>query len=221
MGESSPANTHVAAASAPTAGTLTGATASSNQQATIELYAGNPEENTPFKVGNMLPGDSETKSFRVRVSHSGAVTVYCAVSARPGYEKLAEVMQVRIALPATGEVVYDGLLRDASDVPARELTSAGSTAADELQYEITAYLDTSVGNEYQNLDLIADIDWWVDDAGALAPSAGDGLPTALAGVLAKTGDLAPALAGAILVAAVAALAIFVASRKRRGGDRRG
>ena len=205
--------------SATTASTASAAD-DSEQPSSIELYAGQPQENTPFKVGNMLPGDSEAKSFRVRVSHNGAVAVYCAASARPGYEKLAEVMRVRIELPATGEILYDGLLRDASDVPACQLASAGRDATDELQYKITAYLDTSVGNDYQNLDLVADIDWWVDDSGSLTPPAG-GLPASVAQALAKTGDLVPVFTAVIFAAFAALLALLAISRKRRGGGHRG
>ena len=44
-------------------------TAETKKAATIELYNKQPEENTAFAVGNMFPGDSETKYFRVRVSY--------------------------------------------------------------------------------------------------------------------------------------------------------
>ncbi len=171
--------------------------------ATIELYAGQAEENSPFSVGNMLPGDSEAKSFRVRVAHQGKVTVHCKAVVRDGYEKLAEVMKARVALPDTGEVVYDGLMRDMPDSVARELDSS-SRVTDELRYEITAYLETSVGNEYQNLDLIADITWWVDEASNLAP-------------LAKTGDGTDYLLWICLAAACAAAVALVASFMRRKG----
>ena len=33
----------------------------------------------------------------------------------------------------------------------------------EVDYEITAWLDTSVGNEYQDQELIADFHWWLED----------------------------------------------------------
>jgi hypothetical protein len=37
----------------------------------------------------------------------------------------------------------------------------------ELYYEVTAYLETSVGNRHQNRRLIADFHWWVE--GELEP----------------------------------------------------
>ena len=141
--------------------------------ATIELYNKQPQENTPFKAGNMFPGDSETKYFRVRVSYHDKITVHYKATVRPGYEKLAEVLKVRVKLLSTGETMYEGLMRDMPESLTYNLASK-ETVTDELYYEITAYLDTSVGNEYQNKDLIADFKWWVEETGNLdSPQTGD------------------------------------------------
>ena len=55
-------------------------TAETKKAATIELYNKQPEENTAFAVGNMFPGDSETKYFRVRVSYHDKITVHVRLS---------------------------------------------------------------------------------------------------------------------------------------------
>ena len=148
-------------------------TAEVKKAATIELYNKQPEENTPFQVENMFPGDSETKYFRMRVSYHDKITVHYKAT-RLGYEKLAEVLKVRVNLLSTGETMYDGLIRDMPESLTHKLASQKSTT-DELYYEITAYLDTSVGNEYQNNDLIADFKWWVEETGNLddSPQTGD------------------------------------------------
>ena len=142
--------------------------------ATIKLYSKQPEENTPFKVDNMFPGDAETKYFRIQVSYHDKVTVHYKATVRPGYEKLAEVLKVRVNLLSTGETMYDGLMKDMPKSVTHKLASQTSTT-NELYYEITAYLDTEVGNEYQNKDLIADFQWWVEETGNLddAPQTGD------------------------------------------------
>ena len=141
--------------------------------ASIELYNKQPQENAPFKAGNMFPGDSKTKYFRVRVSYHDKITVHYNADIRPGYEKLAEVLKVRVKLLSTGETMYEGLMRDMPESLTYNLASKESVT-DELYYEITAYLDTSVGNEYQNKDLIADFKWWVEETGNLdSPQTGD------------------------------------------------
>ena len=63
-------------------------TAAEAQKATsIKLFSKRPEENTPFQVGNLFPGDSETKYYRVQVSYHDAVTVHYHAAVRPGDEK--------------------------------------------------------------------------------------------------------------------------------------
>lgn len=179
-------------------------TAEVKKAATIELYNKQPEENTAFAVGNMFPGDSETKYFRVRVSYHDKITVHYKATVRPGYEKLAEVLKVRVKLLSTGEMLYDGLMRDMPESLTHKLASKKSTT-DELYYEITAYLDTSVGNDYQNKDLIADFKWWVEETGNLDDSP-------------KTGDTSNILLWAVLAAGSLGMIIILLVTRRRKED---
>ena len=176
-------------------------TAETKKAATIELYNKQPEENTAFAVGNMFPGDSETKYFRVRVSYHDKITVHYKAAVRPGYEKLAEVLKVRVKLLSTGETMYDGLMRDMPESLTHKLASKKSTT-DELYYEITAYLDTSVGNDYQNKDLIADFKWWVEETGNLDDSP-------------QTGDTSNILLWAVLAACSGSMMILLLVVRRR------
>ena len=183
-------------------------TAETKKAATIELYNKQPEENTAFAVGNMFPGDSETKYFRVRVSYHDKITVHYKAAVRPGYEKLAEVLKVRVKLLSTGETMYDGLMRDMPESLTHKLASKKSTT-DELYYEITAYLDTSVGNDYQNKDLIADFKWWVEETGNLDDSP-------------KTGDTSNILLWAVLAAgSLSMMILLLVTRRRKEGNANG
>lgn len=145
---------------------------------TISLYRRQAQDNEPFAVENMFPGDEITKYFCVRVSYHDTVTVHYKAVIRQGYEKLAEVLKVKVRFleqdGAQAEILYDGLMKDMPESLSKQLTSQKSTT-DELYYEIMAYLDTSVGNEYQNLSLIADFKWWVAEEGNLTsgPKTGD------------------------------------------------
>lgn len=181
-------------------------TAEVKKAATIELYNKQPEENTAFAVGNMFPGDSETKYFRVRVSYHDKITVHYKATVRPGYEKLAEVMKVRVKLLSTGETMYDGLMRDMPESLTHKLASP-KTTTDELYYEITAYLDTSVGNDYQNKDLIADFKWWVEETGNLDD------PTI-------TGDTSSIVLWAMLAACSGSMIILLLITRRRKEDKK-
>ena len=192
------------AATSSSAVPMQSTTAEVKKAATVELYNKQPEENTPFQVGNMFPGDSETKYFRVRVSYHDTITVHYKATIRPGYEKLAEVLKVRIRLLSAGETMYDGLMRDMPESLTHKLASKKS-ATDELYYEITAYLDTSVGNDYQNKDLIADFKWWVEETGNLDDSP-------------KTGDTSNILLWAVLAAGSLGMIIILLVTRRRKED---
>lgn len=142
----------------------------------LQLHNKQSGDNEPFYVGNMFPGDSETKYYCVQVSHKGTVTVRLKAAVQPGYEKLAEVLKARVILLTTGETLYDGLMKDMPDSVNHTLCLADgqTTATDELYYEITAYLETSVGNEYMEQELKADFKWWVEETENLdSPQTGD------------------------------------------------
>lgn len=128
----------------------------------INLYKRHAEDNEAFQVANMFPGDVETKYFCVKVSYKDDVIVRYHADIRSGGEKLAEVLRCRVVLLSTGETLYDGLMRDMPDSLEHRLATNSSTST-QLYYEITAYLDTSVGNEYMNRNLAADFRWWVEE----------------------------------------------------------
>lgn len=140
--------------------------------ASIELFEGQPTDNLPFMVENMFPGDAITQYYRVRVSYTGKVTVHYRADVQEGYEKLAEVLKVRITLLSSGEMLYDGLMKDMPESLDYKNESKEKTHED-LYYEITPYLETSVGNEYQSLQLKADFRWWVEGDLIPPPQTGD------------------------------------------------
>ncbi len=164
--EASSDTSDTSSSSAPASSTT--ASSSSKQNTSLYLHNRNADDNTAFKVGNMFPGDTETEYFCIGVSHTDTVELHFRADVRQGYEKLAEVLKLRISLPATETLLYDGTISGLPESLDTGLTES-SSGQSELVYEITAYLDTSVGNEYQNKTLIADLHWWVDDINALGP----------------------------------------------------
>ena len=130
----------------------------------VSIYKSNPEDSEPFSCLNMFPGDSDTNLYKVQVSHRGTVTVRFHADIHQGYEKLAEVLRCRVVLHGENKTLYDGLMRDMPQSVNYAVTSASGTTT-ELVYEITVYLDTSVGNEYMNQELVANFRWWVMENG--------------------------------------------------------
>lgn len=132
----------------------------------ISLYNMKPEDNIPFQVSNMFPGDIETRYYCIEVSYKGDITLRYHANIRQGYEKLAEVLKVKISLPETNELLYDGLMKDMPEALNHPLYTNTSTQS-KIYYEITTYLDTSVGNEYMYKELIADFNWWIEETSQL------------------------------------------------------
>ncbi len=149
-----------------------------DEAVSLALHKKNADDNVAFNAVNMFPGDVETKYYCVKVSYKNEITVRFRAEVREGYEKLAEVMKCKVVLLTTGQTLYDGLMKDMPESLNHTLKTEESTT-DELYYEITAYLDTSVGNEYQNKRLVADFKWWVEETGNLEPAPDTGDSTVL------------------------------------------
>jgi len=124
-------------------------------------------DNLPFNVANMFPGDMYVQYYCLRVSFQDTVTLNFETEIRPGYEKLAEVMHVRVRILGESIPLYDGLM---SGMPALEykLSSAKETTRD-VFFIIEPYLPTSTTNEYQNRSLIADFHWYISEIENLKP----------------------------------------------------
>lgn len=167
----------------------------------LYLHNRNAGDNARFEVMNMFPGDVETKYFCVRVAHSETVTVKYRAEVREGYEILAEVLKCRITILNTGEVLYDGLMKSMpASLDHAVVPQSGEDS--ELYYEITAYLETSVGNRHQNKRLIADFHWWVE--GELDPP--------------QTGDSMQPIIIICVMAVILLILVPLLIKRRREGD---
>lgn len=171
--------------------------AAAEKETDLQLYRRHPEENQPFQAANMFPGDSVTKTYRLQVFYTDSITVHFRADVRPGYEKLAEVLKCRVAVD--GREVYDGLMAQMPE----SIHSTMKTPETEMEYEITAYLDTSVGNAYMAKELLADFRWWVEkqDQGGLTPP--------------KTGDRFPLIPTALVMGCSGALLLLLLGRRKK------
>lgn len=165
----------------------------------LELYDKHPEANIPFKAENMFPGDNYNNLYSVAVSCRSAVILHFSADVREGGEKLSEVLKVKIT--ENGSELYDGTIKDMPKALKTDIVP-GSDGIGTADYIITAYLDTSVGNEYQNTGLIADFKWWVGDNEQLGPAPG-------------TGDSSKVLLwAAVMLLSAAVLAAVIIIRRR-------
>lgn len=106
-----------------------------------------------FTLNNMFPGDVEYKDYILNISHKNNIDVGFNVYMREESAKLAEVLKLKVEID--GVEKYNGLMKDLG-----QLTYTLPAGQPKATYRLTVYLDTSVGNEYQNKELKADFEWY-------------------------------------------------------------
>ena len=130
----------------------------------LSLHKGQFTDNEPFKVINMLPGDMEVKNYCLKVSYKNSGNIKFSVDTHNKPNKLLEVLKLKVVLLNNGEVLYNGLMKDMGELQTYTLKNSETAKTEELYYEVTSYLDTSVGNQYMaSTELDADFKWWVDE----------------------------------------------------------
>lgn len=186
-----------------------------SQEMTFSLYKKNTEENVKFEAVNMFPGDVLTQYYRVAVSYQDTVTVKCSAVVRTGYEKLGEVLQLRVRLLHTEDTLYEGCINEMPESLEYILRTDTGEKIEELCYEVKAYLNTDVGNEYQNQKLLADFSWWVEEEENLESKPVGGV-NVIPGYLPRTSDDTKILLWmGLLLIAVLAVIVLLAIWKRR------
>ena len=202
-------------ASAPVAGEGTAssdntgsATTSGNtdkpQAAKLELYQGRPDANQRFEVSNMLPGDSVTQYFCVKVHHDADIDLFFRVDVTEQTKSLGDVLHIKVTHLDTGRVLCDAPFSEIGGQEFSELLAKNAQGETTAYYQIDVSLDTSVGNEYQAAMLQADFEWYVKDEGGLTPP--------------QTGDTTHLVLWAVLALSSFLLILLLLTTKRRKED---
>lgn len=203
------------------------------KQATLALYRGNASAAQAFALPNMLPGDTAEKEFTVNVSHRGKVTLYFSAGPDDVTAPLAGGLQLTVTCNNTQ--LYSGTFADVPAVLPVDVPGTAADTTDAMTYRVTVALPTSAGNEYQNLTMTADLNWWVDElapAPGTDPAASDSTVTSggttgqLTGkpgfvkaltAMPQTSDSFP-LAVVVVIMAVSAIALAALVIAKRKGD---
>ncbi|MBQ9760684.1 MAG: hypothetical protein IJW16_04990 [Clostridia bacterium] len=130
----------------------------------------NEDGDVRFVLGNMFPGDRETKKIVIGIEDKGVKALCFGINVAAESANFSEVMGITVV--AGGETLYDGTVKNLPQILRLEFDGD----VEEIEYEISFYLDTSVGNEYQRATLTLDFDWWVAHTDYVAPPVEDGTP---------------------------------------------
>ena len=203
------------------------------KQATLALYRGNASAAQAFALPNMLPGDTAEKEFTVNVSHRGKVTLYFSAGPDDAAAPLAGGLQLTVTCNNTQ--LYSGTFADVPAVLPVDVPGTSADTTDAMTYRVTVALPTSAGNEYQNLTMTADLNWWVDElapapgtdtAASDSPATSGGATGQLTGkpgfvkaltAMPQTSDSFP-LAVVVVIMAVSAIALAALVIAKRKGD---
>ena len=117
------------------------------------------EDTAPFHVGNMLPGDSNTNEYKIRVTYRDSTTIHFHPNITEDTANLADVMQ--LILIVDGIELYRGLLSEVPDSIEYSLNANGRRT-ETVNYKAIVTMDTGAGNSYKNQMLKADFCWWIE-----------------------------------------------------------
>ncbi len=140
---------------------------------TVGLSEGTPIETEAFHAIGMLAGDSQVKAYNLDITYKDSIAVFFQIRLRDGYEKLSQALKFRVELDGVAQPLYDGYAKDLPQQWTTRLPDAEDRTTAGLSYTITAYLETAAGSDYQNLSLVADFIWSVDNEDNLLPATGD------------------------------------------------
>ncbi len=144
---------------------------------TLELFDGQPSDNEPFQVVNMLPGDREVRFFQVKVHHDVPVRLFFSAEVPEQTKKLGDILLLKVTHSETDAVLYEGSFSGVNGKEIGELLPRPAEKETIAYYRVEVSMPTSAGNEYQAALLRADFRWFVTDVGALvSPSTGDVRP---------------------------------------------
>lgn len=136
----------------------------------LELYKNHAQDNEPFQVSNMVPGDEVSQDFTVRIYHKEQVTLYFKGIVTDQSKRLGNVLQVRVTDQTSGKTICQGTFNQINNKEYSQAIAQASSGQTDVTYKVDAWLDTSVGNAYQQAFLDADLQWYVKDDGNTEPT---------------------------------------------------
>lgn len=131
----------------------------------LELYKKHSQDNERFDVSNMAPGDKITGDFTVRVHHSSSLKLFFDVEITHQTKGLGDVLQVCVTDKNSGDTICQGTFNEINKKQFSQKIKKASRGITDVTYQVDAWLDTGVGNQYQQALLKADLRWYVKDGG--------------------------------------------------------
>ena len=117
-------------------------------------------EQVRFNVDNMMPGDSEVKTFSVVVTNEKINKINFKAELVTENEAFYDVMRISVKVRDEHHPIYTGLIKDFEEGIKVDMVSGEKT-----EFTITVTLDPSAGNECQNSEIAVNFAWWIESLG--------------------------------------------------------
>jgi Ca2+-binding RTX toxin-like protein len=122
----------------------------------VVTYDGHTPPSPVFSITNMLPGDTEEKTFNVKNDSPDSVGIVMFGTKTDETQSFATELDVVVTeLPST--VIYTGKLQGFFDAGVFDLGSF--PAGVDRDYEVHVYFPSEAGNEWQLASVVFDITW--------------------------------------------------------------
>ncbi len=138
-----------------------------NDDIKISLYKGKDSDNRKFELKNILPGDIETRSFSLSISHKDKITIFFDIEVGEDKAALSEILIVKVSLPLREQPLYFGPLSQFPEGGVGITLGALEDGADIVSYTVEISMPESAGNEYSSATLEADLKWYAKDNSGL------------------------------------------------------
>lgn len=132
----------------------------SSDEATVKNNSiGAVEKDWLFKGENVLPGDSESKEYKItfRLEKDTAVAFRAFIDRDEG--NLSNVLNLLVEDTSSGKIVCQGKLSDIVDRDFSNIVTYDQNDEKTVTYKITVTMDSAAGNEYQNAELAMRFRW--------------------------------------------------------------
>lgn len=173
----------------------------------LELYKGHGVDTVPFAADNLLPGDTITQYYGVKISHREDVTLLFRPDVTEETRALGSVLHIKVTNMETGDILCDGKFAEVDGKEISQMVAANGAEESISYYEVTVSLDTSAGNEYQAARLLADFHWYAaGEEDLIRPP--------------QTGDIFMILLWTVIAVSAALLILLVVNKRRKEGGNR-
>ncbi len=131
----------------------------------VKLHSDKTADNDAFSAENMLPGDTVTKYYCLKVYHKADAAVYFKVTDIEQTNALGDILNIKVTRldDTSPQLLCNDTFANVEGKIYNTVFSVNDTQETVAFYQIDVSLPTSAGNEYQGATLSASFNWYAEN----------------------------------------------------------